>query len=91
MPRGGARAGAGRRAGAPNKITKDMRAAILAAYDAVGGQAFLERVAMEDAKTFCTLLGKIIPTQVTGDEDNPVVTKIVREIVHIRPDGAEPA
>lgn len=70
--KGGKRAGAGRPKGAPNKITTDLRAAILGAYDAVGGQAYLEGVARDDAKTFCTLLGKILPTQVTGDTENPV-------------------
>jgi hypothetical protein len=77
----------GRKKGSPNKVTKDLRAAIIGAYDAVGGQAYLERVAIDDVKTFCTLLGKVIPTTVAGDEENPIVTKIVREIVHTRADA----
>lgn len=70
----------GRKKGTPNKITTDLRGAIMAAYDAVGGQKYLETVARDDAKTFCTLLGKILPTQITGDPDNPLEI-IQRQIV----------
>lgn len=77
---GGKRAGAGRPKGAQNKVTTDLKAAILGAYDASGGQKYLEAVARDDPKTFCTLLGKILPTQVTGDPDNPLEI-IQRQIV----------
>lgn len=62
----------GRTKGTPNKLTADIKAAIERAFDAVGGAAYLKRVAEEDPRTFCTLLGKVLPTQVTGDPENPV-------------------
>ena len=45
----------------------------MAAFDEVGGVDYLKTVATTDPRTFCTLLGKILPTQVTGDaEAGPV-------------------
>lgn len=62
----------GRNKGTPNKITKDVREAILGAFDEVGGQAYLAKVANDIPQVFCTLLGKVLPTQITGDPDNPL-------------------
>ena len=69
---GGKRPGAGRKKGVPNKLTKDVRAAIMAAFDEVGGVTYLKTVAKADPRTFCTLLGKILPTQIAGDPTAPV-------------------
>jgi hypothetical protein len=70
---GGRRSGAGRKKGSPNKLTADVKAAIMAAFDEVGGADYLKSVAQTDPRTFCTLLGKILPTQVAGDaEAGPV-------------------
>jgi hypothetical protein len=66
---GGKRSGAGRKKGSPNKLTADVKAAIMAAFDEVGGADYLKTVAKSDPRTFCTLLGKILPTQVAGDAD----------------------
>ena len=65
----------GRVAGTPNKNTTALKDAIMAALDKVGGQAYLERVAKEDPKTFCTLLGKVLPMQVTGEGGGPIVMR----------------
>lgn len=64
--------GPGRPKGAPNKITADIKAAILGAFQAKGGQKYLEGVADSDPKTFCALLGKILPTQITGVDGDAV-------------------
>ncbi|MDX9893866.1 MAG: hypothetical protein RBS34_00370 [Desulfofustis sp.] len=79
---GGRRPGAGRKKGVPNKITGDIKAMVLGALDAKGGQAYLERQADENPVAFMGLLGKILPTQITGDKENPVVVQqIIRRIV----------
>jgi hypothetical protein len=50
----------------------DVKAAIIAAFDDVGGKDYLRSVAASDPRTFCALLRNIVPTQVTGDaEDGP--------------------
>ena len=72
MRRGGKRPGSGRKKGGTNKITSDVKQAILEAFNALGGVEYLCAVAREDPKAFCALLGKLIPAKVAGDEDNPI-------------------
>ncbi len=58
--------GPGRPPGSSNKITRDIKEAILHAFENVGGASYLEGVARENPQVFCALLGKVLPTQVTG-------------------------
>lgn len=62
----------GRTKGTPNKTTAQVKEAILRAFDKVGGAAYLEKVATEDPKTFCTLLGRVLPTEITAPEGGAV-------------------
>lgn len=62
-PKGHKRYG-GRKKGIPNKLTADLRSAIQGAFTEVGGQAYLQRVANNDPKTFCKLLGMTLPKDV---------------------------
>jgi hypothetical protein len=71
-------AGRGRPKGSKNKATTALKDAILGALSSVGGQAYLERVAAEDPRTFCTLLGKVLPMTVAGDPDAAPVEMVVR-------------
>ena len=57
----------GRKPGAQNKLTKAVKDAVQEAFDEVGGTEYLKTVAREDHKTFCALLGKVIPTQVNAE------------------------
>jgi hypothetical protein len=65
----------GRRAGTPNKIGAEVRTAILEAFVQLGGSSYLVRVANEKPAAFCTLLGKILPMELTADE--PITHEIV--------------
>lgn len=69
--------GRGRPKGAQNKNTKALKDAILGALEAKGGQKYLERVAEQDPRTFCTLIGKVLPMQVTGEGDGPLKIEFV--------------
>jgi len=62
----------GRKAGTPNKTTAAVKDAILEAFEAVGGAKYLQTVAREDFKTFCTLLSKVMPMQITGEDGGAV-------------------
>ena len=62
----------GRAKGTPNKTTKLLKDAILNAFDRVGGEDYLIGVAKTDSKTFCTLLGRVLPQQVTGANEGPL-------------------
>lgn len=78
----------GRQKGTPNKLTANVKQAIEKAFDKVGGPEYLARQAEENPVAFMTLLGKVLPTQVTGDPDNPVVTRIETVVVDTH-DGGE--
>ena len=70
---------AGRKAGTPNKATAAVKEAILNAFTKVGGEDYLVTVARDDPRTFCTLLGKVLPSEVKADIEGgaPTLIKIV--------------
>lgn len=78
-------AGKGRPKGSPNKITADLKRAILEAAEAAGGEGgtagYLTRQADENPAAFMTLLGKVLPTALAGDDTNPIRHVIERRIV----------
>ncbi len=74
----GAKTG-GRKKGTPNKLTRDMKEAIIQAFNNAGGIEYLEKVAKEDQRTFCTLLGRVLPMTVDGEVGVTVVRKTVYE------------
>jgi hypothetical protein len=62
----------GRTKGTPNKINAAVKEAIIGAFNKVGGEAYLVKVAESDPRTFCALLGKVMPTQLTGAGEGPI-------------------
>ena len=70
---------AGRPKGTPNKTTTELRDAVLAALDGVGGVAYLQQLAHTHPAVFGSLLGRLLPTQLAGDvEAGPVTFTIVK-------------
>lgn len=63
----------GRKKGTPNKSTAQVKDAILQAFDEVGGANYLMAVALKDPKTFCGLLGKVLPQEVKAELDKFVL------------------
>lgn len=59
----GAKTG-GRQKGTPNRVTAAVKDAVITAFDEVGGAAYLVQIAKSDPRTFCGLLGKVIPLDV---------------------------
>jgi len=61
-------AGKGRVKGVPNKVTREVKEMITQALDKAGGVAYLVRCAKDPktASAFLTLVGKVLPLQVTG-------------------------
>lgn len=66
----------GRKKGTPNKTTALLKDAILKAADNAGNGdglvGYLERQAKENPGPFMSLLGKVLPMQVTGEGGGPV-------------------
>jgi hypothetical protein len=69
---GGAKTG-GRKTGTPNKLSGDVKAMILAALDAAGGAEYLFRQTKQNPVAFMSLLGKLLPTQMTGKDGGPIL------------------
>lgn len=70
--------GKGRPKGSANKATAEIKAAIVEAFEKAGGVDYLVKVASDDPRTFCGLIGKVIPLQVTGEGGGAVQINIVR-------------
>ncbi|EJF90938.1 hypothetical protein [Bartonella melophagi] len=81
-------AGAGRVKGVPNKTTRILKEAVIKAAEQAGSKygtegliSYLERQALKCPAAYLALLGKILPLQVTG-ENNEAIKMITRvEIV----------
>ena len=69
--------GQGRPKGTPNKTTKALKDMILGALSDVGGQKYLAEQARENPTAFLTLIGKVLPLQVTGDGGGPVEYTVI--------------
>ena len=82
---GEGKAGPGRPKGQPNKTTALLKDALLLAAEKAGDNGglvgYLENQARSNPQAFLTLLGKVLPLQVRGDPDAPVVTRIETIIV----------
>jgi len=84
MPRGskpGERRG-GRAKGTPNRLTGELKDMILGALSDAGGQAYLSKQAQDNPTAFLTLVGKVLPLQVTGKDGKDLIPKPVQH-VHI--------
>lgn len=74
---GGKRPGAGRPKGVQNKLTRELKEMILDALEASGGVEYLRKRAKENPAAFLTLLGKVLPLQVTGANNGAIEVRIV--------------
>lgn len=78
--------GPGRPKGVPNKANGLLKDAIIEAAEKAGGKggmvAYLTAQASANPGPFMALLGKVLPTQIAGDPENPIgITVIERRIV----------
>lgn len=83
---GGKREGSGRKKGTPNKLTADVKSMIIGALNKKGGQRYLERQADKNPVAFMTLVGKVLPTTLSGDPNNPLFPTRI-EVTLVSPKG----
>lgn len=77
-------AGKGRKAGTPNKNTTALKDMILGALAGAGGQAYLQKQAKDNPAAFMTLVGKVLPLQVSGPDGNPIPIRLTVHFVNSR-------
>lgn len=69
----------GRKKGTPNKVTGQLKDMILQALSDSGGVEYLKDQATENPGPFLTLLGKVLPLQVTGVEGGaPIIIQAAK-------------
>lgn len=69
-------AGKGRKKGIPNKFTGEVKQMILDALGEAGGVDYLVKQAKNNPGPFLTLVGKVLPLQITGPADGAIVHRI---------------
>lgn len=74
-------AGPGRPKGSENKNTAALKDMILQALHNSGGVKYLEKQAAAKPVAFLTLIGKVLPMQVTGPDGGALQAKITVEYV----------
>lgn len=70
-PKGKPKTG-GRQKGVVNKLTREVKDMILDALSDVGGVEYLKQRALDNPVAFLTLVGKVLPLQVTGPNNGPL-------------------
>jgi len=74
-------AGKGRPRGSVNKTTSLLKDAILMAATQAGGKdgitGYLREQAVENPGPFMSLLGKVLPMQVTGENGNDLTIRVI--------------
>lgn len=75
-------AGKGRKPGVQNKVTREVKQMILDALEAAGGKgggvAYLTQQAKKNPKSFMTLVGKVLPLQITGQDGTALVVQLMK-------------
>lgn len=82
------RPGPGRPPGLPNKVTAALKDMILQALDDAGGVEYLRTQAEENPQAFLTLVGKVLPMQVTGGDGGPLTIVLSTGVPRQKPDEA---
>lgn len=78
-----AQAGKGRPKGTPNKLTAEVKDMIAQALANAGGVKYLEQQAKDNPKAFLSLVGRVIPLQLTASHTHEHVD---REAAHAEVD-----
>jgi hypothetical protein len=66
----------GSRKGIPNRTTQNIKEAIEGAFDRLGGVDYLVTVGKNDPRTFCALLGKLLPTKLANADGSPLLAAL---------------
>lgn len=79
----------GRRAGTPNRLTRDVRDIVLGALEQAGGVDYLVGQAQENPTAFLALLGRCLPREVTAEVQQTISSREEAEAL-LRNVGLDP-
>lgn len=71
----------GRKKGSTNVDNRPLKEMILGALDKAGGIEYLYQQAQSQPAAFLTLIGKVLPTTLASDKDNPINAPVFQLIV----------
>ena len=71
-------AGRGRKKGEQNKLTREVKEMVLEALSKAGGAEYLYEQSSQNPVAFMTLVGKVLPLQVSGEGGGPVVINLIK-------------
>jgi hypothetical protein len=87
----GGNAGKGRPKGSKNKFTRNIKDAVLQAFEegpagttGEGGVEWLRKQMKSNPTAFLNMLGKLLPMQLTNEDDEPIK---VSRVMLVGPDG----
>jgi hypothetical protein len=66
----------GRKKGVQNKFTRDIKEALINAFNKVGGEDYLTVQAKRNARSFMAMLTKALPAEVTGKDGGPIALQV---------------
>lgn len=78
----------GRKKGVPNKFSKELKDMILQALSDAGGVGYLKKRAEDSPGAFMALLGRVLPLQVTGKDDAPLIPGTINFVIR-QQDGSD--
>lgn len=81
--------GRGRPKGSQNKVTLKVKEAMMEAFEKAGGVQYLVALAHEDPRTFCTLLGKMIPVETDITSSDGTLQPVTIQVVGIDADSTD--
>lgn len=89
-PKGQPKTG-GRKKGSRNRVTKAVKDMVIGALADAGGQAYLLQQAQKNPSAFMTLIGKVLPMDVTNSDKSmstaPVAAAIIAALAQAYDDG----
>jgi hypothetical protein len=79
-------AGRGRPKGSPNKVQAAVKEMVIQALDEAGGVQYLVTQSRDNPTAFLTLVGKVLPLQVSGEDGGAIGVAIFKGL-NDRQDG----
>ena len=81
----GRKTGGGKRG--PGKFGADVKGMILQALSDAGGPKYLLEQSKASPAAFMTLVGKVLPLQVTGSDGGPIKYEVITGVARGQDDG----